>query len=144
MLGEFLAPQIGVLEEAAASGDPVLAYVAIWAILHAVPFSQLPPNRTHLLFYEDCLPDPEGEMTRLHDHSGHGPEWRTLPQDVIDRPSASSKPGEVGARHKSPYGAWKTRASAAQIEGALGLGALYDSEGRPDRATLAGFRIGGA
>ncbi|SFH91935.1 hypothetical protein [Albimonas pacifica] len=149
LIEDHLHDVADLLRRVEARGDPLLNHVAVWAIVNAVPLRQFAPGQAHVLFYEDCLVDPVGEMRALHRKLGHGEDWWRIRPDVLDRPSASSRASDVGARRRSPYGAWKAQvspeqlAAADEILAAFGLSDLYDPEGKPRREALAAFPAGG-
>ena len=148
LMADHLEPFRALLEEIEAEDDFILRQVTFWAAIHYVIFRQFAPDRLHILFYEDLDADPRAALEPLLGFIG---AERTAPDDSrIAAPSFVSGAGDIARRRRAGADAWRRGLTEAQVARgravleAFGLGGLYGSDGRLDRAWLARFPIGGA
>jgi hypothetical protein len=89
-----LAPWREVIAREGADGDLFHRHVLRWCMENIVPMTQLAPGSVHVVFYEDLVVDPYGELRRLAGYLGRfqGGAWAfdPAPQPTVDRLSKSN------------------------------------------------------
>jgi hypothetical protein len=88
-----LAPYRSIIARHAEDPDLFHRHVLRWCMENVVPISQLAPGSVHVVFYENLVEDPHGELRRLADYLGpfgHG-TWDFDPTvPTVDRPSQAN------------------------------------------------------
>jgi hypothetical protein len=89
-----LAPFADVITRHRADADLFHRHVLRWCMENSVPIGQLAPGSVHVVFYEDLVEDPYGELRRLAEYLrrfGRG-RWNFDPTTrlTVDRPSRAN------------------------------------------------------
>ena len=158
-LAEFLAqeplmqgplePFHDLIQEAAASRDHFHRIVLQWCLENFVPTQMLDPGRVHVVFYEDLVEDPWGELKRLQVYlqTFTTTRWdlQMTSVDSVTRPSQSRNRGTSQSKRLD---GWVTEVPADQAQRALsliqgfGLDRIYANSPRPvisvDQVLLGG------
>lgn len=161
-LEEFLAqpalmegpmkPFLAVIEEASQSSDQFHRVVLQWCLENVVPTRFLGMGEAHVVFYENMVEDPWGELERLRTYlQRFGSERWDLQMSAVKnvaRPSHSRNRGSSGAGRLDR---WVEEVPAPQVEKALalvrafGLDRLYGDGTRPllsaDQVLLGGREV---
>jgi hypothetical protein len=106
-----------------------------WCIENIVPLREVPADRMRVVFYEDLVRDPEGQLQRVM-------AWCGLPfdramLDGVRTPSAMSGQGSPLQRGGDPVTAWAdhvdadTRDMMARMLASFGFDRIYSEDGRP-------------
>jgi len=139
LMRDHLEPQRSLLDRVAAGGEPLMGYLALWAALHTVLSRQRIAGMP-VLFYEDAVADPEGEIARVWRALGEDPAKRRPEAKRIVAPSWTSTGEGAEAARTRPQEAWRRGlgdeeiARGLELLAAFGLDRLYGADGRPDRA----------
>lgn len=150
LMADHLEPFRDLLERIEAQDDFILRQIAFWAAVHYVVFRQFEPGQIHVLFYEDVEADPREALGPLLDFIGLGHAAALPDEGRIAAPSIVSGAGDIARRRRTGSDAWRRGLTDEQVSAgrsvldAFGLGGLYGADGKPDRAQLARFPIGGA
>jgi len=123
--------------------------ILIWAIIHYVPFKQLNKDDLHIIFYENLLLNPEGELLRLLNYL-HSSDSVCLNGDIlklIQKPSRTTSRRSSTLSTSNPLDAWKSHLSVQQIDrgmkilNAFGLASIYAGNSIPaqDESQLFDF-----
>jgi hypothetical protein len=136
-----LAPWRDVIARHATDDDLFHRHVLRWCMENVVPVSQLAPASVHVLFYEDLVEDPLGELQRLARYLGRfaGGIWAfdPTPGTAVDRPSAANYRKTPMMAADERLRSWVDAVSPTQVQKALdlvaefGLDRLYGSSVRP-------------
>jgi len=140
---ELLDPESGVTDpvlRARIRSRALLVEVGQWAAHHSWAMSHVGASSVHVIFYEDLVEDPRGELDRLGNHVGRFHEtWRTWTPDPasIARPSATSFRRSSTANAATWIETWTDRYDAETLDeamailGAYGMDRLYAMSPRP-------------
>ncbi len=135
LVNDHLSPHVELILEVGKSGDFLLNQIAIWCIIHYVPFRNLSQSRVHYLFYEDLKENPHGEMEKINAYIGETEKnIKPLSKELIERPSPVSS-GKSSATWKEHFTSEQLEKST-EILKAFGLNELYDENGNPSRTIL--------
>jgi Sulfotransferase family len=136
-----LEPFQTLIREALDSNDPFRRLVLRWCLENVVPIQMLEAGRTHVVFYEQMVDDPRGELAKMDRYiRGFNPgPWNLKLASVenLDKPShtnyrqtdVSSGPGRLDN--------WRDEVPASEVEAALalvqgfGLDRIYGESTRP-------------
>ena len=136
-----LAPFRPLVAEAAASPDPFHRMVLQWCLENFVPTRLLGSDEAHVVFYENMVDDPGGELERLRLYLGRFPSapWdvRMASVTALQRPSHSKKRGTDVTSGPRRLDDWVDQIAPDRVEAALalvagfGLDRLYHRSSRP-------------
>ncbi|HXQ43776.1 MAG TPA: sulfotransferase [Acidimicrobiales bacterium] len=152
-----LKPFQSLIGEAAASPDTFHRIVLQWCLENFVPVHELDARRVHVVFYEQMVDDPGGELERLRAYllpfgTDH---WhpQTDSATSVARPSRSNYRGTDVTSGSARLDAWVNEVPPDRVERALalvrgfGLDRIYDISTRaviPADEVLLGGRHGEA
>ncbi len=134
-----LKPFQSLIDEAAASTDRFHRVVLQWCLENFVPIHQLDARRVHVVFYEQMVDDPGGELERLRSYLlSFGPDWdaETASVKSVARPSRSNYRGTDTTSGSARLDAWVNEVPGDRVERALalvrgfGLDRVYDNSTR--------------
>ena len=150
-LGEFLgqaplvdgplAPFRGIIAEHASSEDLFEKHVLRWCLENYIPVNFLAPGSVHVVFYENIVEDPDGEIERLSRYldrfSGGG--WVLAPErpSAVDLPSRANYRGTPVLAAEERLRSWCDEVPepsirlALEMVAAFGLDRIYGSDVRP-------------
>ncbi len=119
-----LAPYRDVVVRHGDDPDLFHRHVLRWCLENSVPISQLEPGSVHVVFYENLVQDPYGELGRLAAYLGHfgGDRWTFDPTaPTTDRLSRANyrKTPALSARERLE--SWAAAVPQLSIERALAL-----------------------
>jgi len=130
-----------LIAEAAASADVFHRVVLQWCLENFVPTQLLDPRQVHVVFYEEMVDDPRGELERLQTYlRGFGSdrwELRGGSATGVTRPSGTNYRGTDVTSGSRRLDQWVDEIPAGRVERALtlmrgfGLDRIYDSSTRP-------------
>jgi len=130
-----------LIREKADSPDLFERTVLHWCLENLAPIQMLDASRVHVVFYEQAVEDPQGELKRLQKYlDGFDPtRWRlrTTPIKSLGRASHTNHRGTDISSGTRRLEAWVDEVGPEQVETAvqlvrgLGLGRLYGKSTRP-------------
>jgi Sulfotransferase family len=136
-----MAPFRDLIHQEAAGSDPLQRHVLRWCLENYVPVNALMSASAHVVFYENIVEDPEGELERLGRYlDGFSVGGWTL---AAERPSAVDLPSRANYRGTPVLGVDERLRSwcdevpeedvhrALRLVGAFGLDRIYGSDVRP-------------
>ncbi|HEX2728946.1 MAG TPA: sulfotransferase [Rubrobacteraceae bacterium] len=129
LVADFLRP---MEEEIRAAKTPFERHMFLWCIDNYVPLTQLTEGEAHLVFYENLVSHPEGELPPLF--AALGTDFDTMVYQQMKTLSPLSR--KISA-HPSP-GDWRRRIDKADLRRAVeilalfGLDRVYGEDSRPD------------
>jgi hypothetical protein len=141
-----LAPWRDVIARHADDRDPFHQHVLRWCMENTVPIRQLSPQSVHVVFYEDLVEDPRGELQRLATYLGRFGKggWTFDPtRPTVDRPSRANYRETPIMAAQERLESWTDSVPAASIERAValvsefGLDGVYGASVRPNVAADA-------
>lgn len=143
LVADHLQPLLPVI---ASAETPFERLVVQWCIENLVPFRALGPDDVQLVFYEELVDHPEAVATALLSAVGQEVDDEVLA--AVHRPSKLAGPDSAIVRGTDLLGAgWRASVPPAEVDRAvelitaMGLGAVYGADPRPDvaagRALLA-------
>jgi hypothetical protein len=135
-----LAPWRELIERHIADPDPFHCHVLRWCMENSVPIRQLAPGSVHVVFYEDLVEDPHGELERLARYLSRFKvgAWDFDPaRPTVDRPSRANYRKTPMMSADARLRSWVDTVPAASVERAIalveefGLGHVYGTSVRP-------------
>jgi hypothetical protein len=136
-----LSPWRDVIARHAVDPDLFHRHVLRWCMENVVPIGQLSPGSVHVVFYEDLVEDPEGELRRLARYLGGfaGGVWAFDParRPRVDRPSAANYRQTPMLPAAERLRSWVDTVPPSSVERAVallkefGLDRVYGSSVRP-------------
>lgn len=142
LVADHLVPLLPVIESATTRADRL---VVQWCIENLVPFRTLAVGDAHLVFYEELVDRPYDVAAGLLDAIGQRADPAL--QAALGRPSKLAGADSAVVRGSDLLTSWTTslsnqeQARAVDLVDAMGLGAVYGRDPRPDidagRALLA-------
>ena len=163
-LGEFLgqrrlvdgplAPWREVIAGHDAGGDIFESHVLRWCLENVVPIGWLAPGSVHVVFYEDLVEDPAGELGRLARYlerfTAGGWAFDPATPLALDRRSQADWRRPPALPSGRGIESWLAAVPARRVTGAValvkefGLDRLYDASPRPrvgpDEVLIGGQR----
>ena len=115
--------------------DPFARQVAFWCVENGVARRMLAPGDAHVMFYEDCVRDPQTEFRRINTFLGR--QDARFPEEAIRKPSPTSRKYGRAKQRFHPLEAWKATTSEAEIQEGMdvlrrfGLRELYGEDPYP-------------
>jgi hypothetical protein len=113
--------------------------IAIWSIIHLVPFKQLSANDIHIVFYENLFTETEMEVKKMFNFIFRD----TFSFSKVDLLNHASRPSRLSYKRsnilkgKSPVHSWKKEISKDNISkgfsvlNKFGLKNIYDNDSLP-------------
>jgi hypothetical protein len=136
-----LAPFRSVIADEVANGNPFQKHVLRWCLENYVPVTELAPGSVHVVFYEDVVLDPTGELERLERYlepfSAGGWAFESGRPSAVDRPSRANYRGTPVLGAEERLRGWRDEVSeedvrrALELVGQFGLDRIYGSDVRP-------------
>jgi hypothetical protein len=124
-----LAPYRDVITAAARDDSPFVRHVLRWCMENTVPVDMLAPGSVHVVFYEDLVVDPRGELRRLTAFLGRFPSGRwqigELEPAVFGRASVSNWRRTRVKEGVGRLSAWQDTVPPPLVERALTLVAAF-------------------
>jgi hypothetical protein len=141
LLAGPLAPFGDAIVEQSAHGSPFQKHILRWCLENYIPVNGLAPESAHVVFYENVVEDPEGELSRLGrylDGFSHG-GWHmdSARPPAVDLPSRANYRDTPVLAADARLRAWRDEVPEDDIAAALelvrlfGLDRIYDSDVRP-------------
>jgi hypothetical protein len=136
-----LAPWRDVIALHAEDSDPFHRHVLRWCMENTVPIRHLPPGSVHVVFYEDLVEDPRGELQRLAAYLGRFRKgaWTFDPtRPTVDRPSRANYRETPMMAAPDRLHSWMDSVPVASVERAValvsefGLDGVYGASVRPN------------
>jgi hypothetical protein len=135
-----LAPYRAVIARHGEDPDLFHRHVLRWCMENTVPIEQLTPGSAHVVFYENLVEDPFGELRRLADYLGHfgGGRWAFDPTTAtVDRPSQANYRNTPVMAASARLESWVDVVPRQSVERAValleefGLDRVYGASVRP-------------
>jgi hypothetical protein len=136
-----LAPWRDVIARHSADADLFHRHVLRWCMENSVPIRQLAPGSVHVVFYENLVEDPHGELQRLARYLGRFKEgaWDFDPaRPTVDRPSRANYRKTPMMSADERLRSWVDTVPVASVERAValvkefGLDHVYGADVRPN------------
>jgi len=136
-----LAPFHDVIDEQVSTGNPFQKHVLRWCLENYVPVTQLAAGSAHVVFYEDVVLDPTGELERLGRYLGRfgdgGWAFGAGRPSAMDRPSRANYRGTPVLAADERLRGWCDEVPdedvrrALEVVGRFGLDRIYGADVRP-------------
>lgn len=149
-----LSPWREPIARHAGDADLFHRHVLRWCLENSVPIGQLHPASAHVVFYEDLVQDPYGELRRLADYLGRfgAGRWVFDPaaRPAMDRPSRTNWRDTPVMPPSERLESWVRVVPRRSVERAValleevGLDRIYDASVRPRIPAVDVLRAGAA
>lgn len=144
LMSDYLEPFRDLISEIGESKDYILRQILIWCIVNYVPLKQFKGKELYVLFYEDVLQNPSGEIAKVRQFLYP----TNLAKDVVISEEVINTPSKVSSKNGRSFKdkVWINKLTSEQLEkgqlilARFGLSQLYNTDFTPNHNGLRNFR----